>query len=139
LLRILLDHLISTIKFTPDGGKITLRLSRPEDDWLIIEVADAGIGIEPDQRELIFEKFYRACTSRLHSTGKTKFMGAGPDLGLYLVRSIIEAHGGYVWVEDNYDSAGQPLGSKFIAQLPRGDVVESAALITAPLYLPVQA
>lgn len=139
--EVLLDHLISNaIKFTPDGGKITLRLSHPEDDWLTIEVADTGIGVGPDQRELVFEKFYRGCTSRLHSTGKIKFMGAGPGLGLYLVRGIIEAHGGYVWVEDNYDPAGQPLGSKFIAQLPRRDVVEGAALIKTqtPLYVPVR-
>ena len=139
LYRLLANLVSNALKFT-SKGKIKLTAYRHKHE-IRVEVSDTGIGIEPNQRELIFEKFYRAYTSRLHSTGKTKFMGAGPGLGLYLVRGIIEAQGGYVWVEDNYDPAGQPLGSKFITQLPRGDVVEGAALIKTqtPLYLPVRA
>ena len=61
----------------------------------------------------IFEKFYRVGDIGHHSTGRTKFMGAGPGLGLYLGRSIVEAHGGKVWVESQNGS-----GSRFIVRLP---------------------
>jgi len=67
---------------------------------------------------LIFEKFYRASDLNLHSTGLTKFKGAGPGLGLPIARGIIEAHGGRIWVESNgYDEESLP-GSTFYIVLP---------------------
>lgn len=121
-LEIAVGHLIqNAIKFTPDGGTVTVYLSQQEAGWLRIEVIDTGIGIKSAYRELIFEKFYRIGDVRLHSTGKTKFMGAGPGLGLYLVRGIVTAHGGRVWVESgtasNNGATHQP-GSRFIIRLP---------------------
>ncbi len=109
-----LDHLLqNAIKFTPDGGAITLRLTRLSSHWLQIELADTGIGVPIEQQELIFEKFYRVGEARLHSTSRTRFMGAGPGLGLYLVRGIVEAHDGRIWVESNDDG-----GSTFRIELP---------------------
>lgn len=105
-----------SIKNTPDGGEVTLRLGRSE-GTLKIEVVDTGIGIKPEHRDLVFMKFYRTTNSRLHSSGKTKFMGAGPGLGLYLVRGIIEAHGGSVRIEDSHNEIPKP-GTKFVIQLP---------------------
>jgi signal transduction histidine kinase len=64
-----------------------------------IVVSDTGIGIDPEHHEAIFEKFFRVEDSRFHSTSKTKFKGAGPGLGLTLVKAVVEAHRGRVWVE----------------------------------------
>lgn len=120
-LEIALGHLVqNAIKFTPDGGTITVRLRRAT-DALQVEVIDTGIGIEPRYHQVIFEKFYRIGEARLHSTGKTRFMGAGPGLGLFLVRGIVEAHGGRIWVEpaaSQRGSAGNGAGSKFVVHLP---------------------
>jgi signal transduction histidine kinase len=120
-LEIALGHLVqNAIKFTPDGGTITVRLTRAT-DALQVEVIDTGIGIEPRYCQVIFEKFYRIGEVRLHSTGKTKFNGAGPGLGLFLARGIVEAHGGRIWVEStgpHWGSAGDGAGSKFVVRLP---------------------
>ncbi|GIK42113.1 MAG: hypothetical protein BroJett011_59460 [Chloroflexota bacterium] len=113
-----LGHLLANaIKFTPDEGLIEVQV-RKANESLEIDVIDSGIGVEPQYRELIFEKFFRAHDSRLHSTGKTKFMGAGPGLGLYLARGIVAAHGGTVWVEPNPSPNEDQAGSKFVIRLP---------------------
>lgn len=107
-------HLLqNAIKFTPDGGQITVSLDPTGHAPAVrIIVADSGVGVPPEQQALIFEKFYRAGDVRLHSTGRTKFMGAGPGLGLYLARGIMVAHGGRLWVE----SEGEGRGSRFIME-----------------------
>ena len=114
------------IKFTPDGGSIRIsgrRLTEPSGDGVSTEyvqvlIADTGIGIDLDDRELIFEKFYRVGSPDLHSTGSVKFKGAGPGLGLAIVRGIIQAHGGKVWVESTgHDEINFP-GSIFHVLLP---------------------
>jgi hypothetical protein len=107
-----------SIKNTPDG-EVTLRLGRSE-GTLKIEVVDTGIGIKPEHRDLVFMKFYRTTDSRLHSSGKTKFMGAGPGLGLYLVCGIIEAHGGSVRIEDNHNGVPKP-GTNLWFNCPNSD------------------
>lgn len=113
----------NAIKFTPDGGhiQITGRLQAwtlPRDQRVEIIVADTGIGIAPEDLESIFEKFYRPGDVLLHSTGKTKFKGAGPGLGLTIVRGIVEAHGGRIWAESpGYDEEKRP-GGEFHVVLP---------------------
>ena len=83
-----------------------------------IVVADTGIGIDPEHHEKIFEKFFRTDDTLHHSTGKTKFKGAGPGLGLTLVKGIADAHGGRVWVESlGHDEVNCP-GSKFHFVIP---------------------
>ena len=81
-------------------------------------VADTGIGMAPDDLERIFEKFYRVDSILSHSTGKIKFKGAGPGLGLTIARGIVEAHGGSIWAESpGYDEEIRP-GSRFHVVLP---------------------
>ena len=83
-----------------------------------IAISDSGIGIDAEHHQLIFEKFYRVSELNLHSTGQTKFKGAGPGLGLPISKGIIEAHGGRIWVESSgYDEEKLP-GSTFYIVLP---------------------
>jgi signal transduction histidine kinase len=114
----------NAIKYTPDGGRIIVsgRALPPgeqiADAGVEITVQDSGIGIAPDQQELIFEKFYQTGEVALHSSGQTKFKGGGPGLGLSIARGIIQAHGGKLWVESpGYDEIACP-GSTFHVVLP---------------------
>lgn len=117
-------HIImNAIKYTPDGGQITVIGSvikdtsdgKPE---MEIIIRDTGIGIDKQHHELVFEKFYQTGELNLHSSGRTKFKGGGPGLGLAIVRGIIEAHHGRVWVESpGYDEQKNP-GSSFFIRLP---------------------
>jgi signal transduction histidine kinase len=90
----------------------------PQDQSVEIVVSDTGIGIAPEELERIFEKFYRVGDVLLHSTGRTKFKGAGPGLGLTIARGIVEAHGGRIWAESpGYDEETCP-GGEFHIVLP---------------------
>jgi signal transduction histidine kinase len=81
-------------------------------------VSDKGIGIDPDQADLVFEKFYRPENPLLHSTDEVGFKGAGPGLGLAIAKGIVEAHGGSIWVESpGRDEKAFP-GSTFHVRLP---------------------
>ena len=72
--------------------------------FIEVVIRDTGIGIDPEDQSIIFEKFTRLGNISLHSSGKTKFKGGGPGLGLHIARGIIEAHGGAIWVESpGYD------------------------------------
>ncbi len=118
-------HLLSNaIKYTPDGGSITISGSLasinggPVGQAIEIVVSDSGIGINPEHHELIFAKFYQTGEVALHSSSRTKFKGGGPGLGLPIARGIIQAHGGKVWVESpGYDENACP-GSRFHVILP---------------------
>ena len=124
-LRKVFYHLIgNAIKYTPDGGTITiLGKALPDhvdlcEGGIEIVVSDTGIGIDPRFHDLIFRKFYQTGQIALHSTGKTKFKGGGPGLGLAIVQGIVEAHGGHVWVESpSWDEQVCP-GSQFHVVLP---------------------
>ncbi len=92
----------------------------PEAGWVEVIVADSGIGIDGEELERIFKKFHRVGSVLLHSTGDTKFKGAGPGLGLTIARGIVEAHGGRLWAESpGYDEKTCP-GAKFHVILPIG-------------------
>jgi signal transduction histidine kinase len=81
-------------------------------------VSDTGIGIAREFQELIFMKFYQTGQVALHSSGRTKYKGGGPGLGLAIARGMVEAHGGRIWVESpGYDEAACP-GSQFHVVLP---------------------
>ncbi|GAA2575450.1 HAMP domain-containing sensor histidine kinase [Winogradskya consettensis] len=91
-LRQLVGNLVSNaVRHTPAGGSVSVR-SRVTDGRLIIEVADTGTGIAPDDLPKVFDRFWRADESRSRSTG-------GSGLGLPIARQIAEAHGGTITVE----------------------------------------
>jgi signal transduction histidine kinase len=133
--------IINAIKYTPDGGRIALSgreldAGHPKlaEGGIEVVVSDTGIGIDPRYHELIFTKFYQTGEVALHSSGKTKFRGGGPGLGLAIARGIIEAHGGKVWVESpGYDEEKFP-GSHFHVALPLRQP-ERLALSEADLML----
>lgn len=101
-----LDNLLSNaIKFTPAGGSVTVRL-RQEGAEVVLEVADTGIGIAPEHRERLFERFYQVNGSMSRRHG-------GTGLGLALVREIVQAHDGTVSVETEVGK-----GSTFKVRLP---------------------
>lgn len=117
LMQVFRNLLSNAIKYTPDGGKITI-YGRKLPGFIEICVQDTGIGISQDDQAVIFEKFSRLGNSALHSTGKIKFKGGGPGLGLHIARGIIEAHEGTIWVESSgHDETTCP-GSTFHVFLP---------------------
>ena len=117
LLQVLRNILTNAVKYTPDGGRITVE-GRKLPGFTEIIVCDTGIGIDPEDQTIIFEKFTRIGNIALHSSGKTKFKGGGPGLGLHIARGIIESHGGAIWVESpGFDEMNFP-GSTFHILLP---------------------
>lgn len=95
----------NAIKYTPAGGEVTVRVSEEKGN-LTVDVTDNGIGIREDEREKIFEKFYRAKDRRI-----TNITGTG--LGLAIAREVVRMHGGDVTVRSQLDK-----GSTFTMTLP---------------------
>lgn len=118
MLSIVLDNLVSNaIKYTPDGGKITITAATNA-THIFIKIADSGIGIAEDDLERIFDRFHTVGDPQLHSTSKTAFAGGGIGLGLAICKGIIEAHGGTITAHSlGYDPETYP-GSEFIVKLP---------------------
>jgi signal transduction histidine kinase/DNA-binding LacI/PurR family transcriptional regulator len=123
LLQKALDHVIvNAIKFTPDGGSIYVSAQPVEVNgtggFCEIRIRDTGIGIDPANHKIVFEKLYQLGKVELHSSGKTKFKGGGPGLGLAIAAGIVKAHRGKIWVESpGYDEEKLP-GSTFFIQIP---------------------
>lgn len=102
-LRDLIDNLIdNAIRYTPGGGKITVRVGHGDTTWL--EVEDNGPGIAPDQRERIFERFHRIPGNNQPGSG----------LGLAIVHEVVMRHGAAVEVDDGKDG-----GTLFRIRFPR--------------------
>lgn len=115
LVQVLANLLDNAIKYTPEGGQITVAARRVppgkhttdfRQDGIELTVADSGIGIPQKDRPRVFERFYRVDKARSRELG-------GTGLGLAIVKHIVEGHGGQVWVEGN-----QPTGSRFVVRLP---------------------
>jgi two-component system phosphate regulon sensor histidine kinase PhoR len=105
----LLDNLIdNAIKYTPDHGKVTVKVSR-DGSFAVLQVSDTGIGISPQFQQRVFERFYRVDKARSQSLGVT-------GLGLSIVKNIAEKHGGNVSVKSQLGS-----GSTFTIRLPMAD------------------
>jgi signal transduction histidine kinase len=123
--KVIYHLLANAVKYTPDGGTITISgRSVPIGDTEFasggaeIVVSDTGIGIDPNAKELIFAKFYQTGEVAVHSSGTTKFKGGGPGLGLAIAKGIVEAHSGKIWAESpGYDEKTYP-GSHFHFILP---------------------
>ncbi|MBN1679643.1 MAG: hybrid sensor histidine kinase/response regulator [Anaerolineae bacterium] len=107
----------NAIKYTPDGGTITLQ-AEIQETRVQISVHDTGIGINPDDQRRIFDRFYTAGDTQLHSTSKTAFRGGGLGLGLAICRGIINAHHGKMWVESDGCDEDRLPGSTFYINLP---------------------
>jgi signal transduction histidine kinase len=106
-LRQVLDNLLSNaVKYSPDGGPVTVTVT-PGERSTAITVADAGIGVPPDDRRHLFQRFYRAANAR-HTTAH------GCGLGLTIVRAVAEAHHGTVALDD---TAGA--GTSVTVRLPQ--------------------
>jgi signal transduction histidine kinase len=113
-----LRHILNNaIKYTPDGGTITID-GRMLPGFIEVVIKDTGIGISVEDQAVIFEKFGQLGDVELHSSGKTKFKGGGAGLGLPIARGILEAHGGSIWVESpGHDEKTNP-GSTFHILIP---------------------
>jgi PAS domain S-box-containing protein len=103
--QVLSNLLSNAIKYSPDGGTITLS-GQAVPGGVRVSVSDEGIGLPLSQQEFVFDRFYRADNALTRET-----QGAG--LGLYIARSIVEAHGGHIWVESEPGS-----GTTFHFELP---------------------
>jgi len=102
--RVITNLLINAIKFSPEGEKIIVSVSEDETN-IIVSVEDFGPGIPAEEREKVFQKFYRLA--------KDKREGIG--LGLAICKGIIEAHGGKIWVGDSKHK-----GCVFYFTIPKG-------------------
>ena len=103
LLGIVLDN---ALKYTAPGDEITVRTRASGPKQCVVEVADTGCGIDPEDRAHVFERFYRADKARSRETG-------GYGLGLSLAQHIVEAHGGSIALEPN-----EPRGTVVVVTLP---------------------
>jgi two-component system, OmpR family, sensor kinase len=88
LKQLFLNLISNALKFTPDGGKISISLVEHE-DLALIEIRDTGVGIPPEALEHIFDRFYQVDTARTHT-------GGGAGLGLAIAKWIVEAHSGSI-------------------------------------------
>jgi signal transduction histidine kinase len=108
MLQVLANLLSNALKFTGEGGTVVVRVASAGSE-LRVAVQDTGVGIAPDQLEPIFERFWQV----------TRADRRGLGLGLFISRSIVEAHGGRIWAESAVGA-----GSTFAFTLPgavRGD------------------
>lgn len=106
--RVLLNLLSNAIKFSPEGGTVTVEVQPTEDPpGVLVSVTDQGSGIPPEHLDHIFDKFYRAGDELVRKAN-------GVGLGLYICKSIVEQHGGRIWVES---TPGE--GSTFRFTLPQ--------------------
>jgi len=140
LMQLFSNILGNAIKFTPDGGSIsvtttmkqvdssipltgldgscTVNIGRSQQHCIEIVISDTGIGIDREDQRRIFEKFYEAGNIEEHSSGKVAFKARGAGLGLSIAKGVIDMHGGQLWVESpGYDPKTCP-GSSFIILLP---------------------
>jgi two-component system sensor histidine kinase BaeS len=104
--QVLLNLLSNALRYTPVHGNVQVS-AWPEGSVVHIAVSDTGIGLSPEDRERIFDRFYRVDKSRTRS-------GGGSGIGLTIARALVEAQGGHIWAE----SAGLGQGSTFHFTLP---------------------
>jgi len=94
-MRDCINHLLmNAIKFTPDGGKITVGAKRTSGGGAQITVADSGLGIEPDCVPHVFEPFFTGFNVERHSSGQFEYGRKGLGLGLSVVKEFVTGHGG---------------------------------------------
>jgi two-component system sensor histidine kinase VicK len=108
-----IDNLMANaIKFSPEGGTIGIEV-RETDQEVIMVISDQGIGVPHDKLDRIFDRFYQ-----VDGSSKRRFGGTG--IGLALVKRIVEAHKGRIWVTSEMKK-----GSSFFVTLPKADKAPS--------------
>ena len=112
LYRALYNLIENAIRYNNDKGSVNITLETKDHEGIVI-IADTGVGIAPEQRELVFEPFYRVNKSR-----SREFGGAG--IGLSLVKTILKRHGASITVSEN-----NPQGSVFTIRIPLVDAIDS--------------
>ena len=112
LYRALYNLVENAIRYNNEEGSVNITLETRGQEGVII-IADTGVGIAPEQRELVFEPFYRVNKSR-----SREFGGAG--IGLSLVKTILKRHGAFITVSEN-----NPQGSVFTIRIPLVDAIDS--------------
>src|SRR5215208_4433921 len=108
--QVLVNLVENAIKYSPDGGRVEVG-AETHDQAIRFHVRDEGLGIDPEEQDRIFEKFYRADPQMLRGVG-------GTGLGLYICKELVSRMGGRIWVESNEEK-----GSVFVFELPTADVV----------------
>ncbi|MGQ9714379.1 MAG: GAF domain-containing protein [Anaerolineae bacterium] len=103
--QVVLNLMDNAVRYTPEGGEVSVRVELA-DEALLVHVQDTGIGIAPEEQDRIFERFYRSEDARVQET-------EGTGLGLAIVKSLVEMHGGRVWVESALEK-----GSTFSFTIP---------------------
>jgi signal transduction histidine kinase len=116
LLEVLSNLVDNAIKFTRDGGSVTIGVERSGRE-LVVSVADTGPGIPREQLPHVFERFWKA----------RKKQGVGLGLGLSIAKLLVEAHGGRIWVESELGK-----GATFRFTLPQADEETENRGITPP-------
>ncbi len=107
-IREVITNLIdNAIKYTNQGGNVTIKIEENQNQELVFSVSDTGVGIPTSEQDRLFSKFFRASNIQTLDV-------SGTGLGLFIVKSIIEAHSGKVWVESR-----QGEGSTFYFSLPQ--------------------
>jgi len=118
--QILTNLVANACQYTPSGGQITVTV-RFTDGFVQVDVADTGIGIATEDQQKIFERFFRADHPLVHETD-------GTGLGLPIVKSLVELHGGRIWVESELGK-----GSTFSFTLPvAGEGVTEQTVVRSP-------
>lgn len=140
LMQLISNILGNAIKFTPDGGRISVTTTLKNFDKnrallgydginqfnpdkghlqsIEIVIIDTGIGIDVEDQRRIFDKFFEVGNIEEHSSGKVAFKSRGTGLGLSIAKGIVEMHGGQLWVESSgYDPQTCP-GTSFFIILP---------------------
>lgn len=128
LARAVLNLLDNAAKWSPPGGLVTVRLTQIDPMNAELVVSDYGPGIPPQERPLVFERFYRSTTARSMS---------GSGLGLAIVKQVVLKHGGSLRIEDTVPG-GQPPGTSMHVVLPGRPLREYAAEWVAPRHAPAE-
>jgi signal transduction histidine kinase len=115
LQRVLFNLIENAIQHTPADGSVVIRAETIGEDRIEVEIADDGEGIALEEREHVFDAFFRGGAGASRS-------GSGAGLGLAVSRAIVEAHGGRIWLAD------APAGTRVRFSLPQA--AESVAIVS---------
>lgn len=122
--KVIVNLLSNAFKFTPEGGEINIYLKQGKDkraetpmlrDYVEIGIENNGPGIDPQEAEHIFERFYQTSTNNQTENGT--------GIGLHLTRSMVDLHHGKIWVENNHNNQG----CTFFVRIPSGNLHLTAA------------